>query len=676
MSQSTDSPESQMSQSSHEHSNSDSNHNSDEEDEGEDSYEGDLDEEMDYDEEEDSEDSESESNVSNLDDESEYSSDEGKDVWKMERRFDDKNDLEEFLKAENCWSYRGIYRSNKGKKTIYRCNKVTRKGPQCEAKLYTLHCIEQMNVEHSDDEQGGNIEQRDDIDIQNIEYYELYRCKSLHTHESLLNKSAKKVSDETKIKIIGMHKNKQAPVTISLSLRADRTIVEQPTLQQIKNIIAVYKNKEHGRNPLTMRQLTDFVNKHTAIPNDEDNAFVVLFERSPSEEKKKFFRYFISTVRLLKMAADAVNIHADSTHKITTEKLPLIVIGSTDVNKKFHFIGFTITSNETANDYEMSFKAVIQGVLQVTGKEFTPNALVCDGDAAIHNGWKKAFNQIDTMIIMCYAHVMSNIHRKYKFVDKKNRELVEADIRMLHKCPDERTFNYGCELFIEKWITTEKEVAQKIEKSFFIKNSNWYIGCCYRTPKTNNSLERFNGEIKQQQTLHKKKPLKIFKNISLTMVEERSRQYIMDKTPFEKELNVSTEMMQIGIEYKKDFKSRPLKLNGETDFFMFCSSINNKITLEDVEAFENAEYENFDEFTMKAFTIWKITFPFDSQKWKESVCTCPEFDNAYMCKHIITIACQIKAFDSTQFTVNYDDEPLFPVVRGRPKRATAPLVKD
>lgn len=69
-----------------------------------------------------------------------------------------------------------------------------------------------------------------------------------------------------------------------------------------------------------MKQLTNFVSKHLSVPEEEDVAFIVNFERSPSHQRNdKFFRLFVTTPRLVHMASNATIIHSDATHKVTTE---------------------------------------------------------------------------------------------------------------------------------------------------------------------------------------------------------------------------------------------------------------------------------------------------------------------------------------------------------------------
>lgn len=256
---------------------------------------------------------------------------------------------------------------------------------------------------------------------------------------------------------------------------------DQPTKRQVRAVIDNFKNDQYGKEPLTMSQLTEFVEMNMKIPNEQDKTFILSFERSPSTDPNKYFRFFLTTRRLLQMASMAKNLHADATHKVTLEKLPLIIVGSTDMSRRFHLIGYTVTSNETANDYKFIFNSIRVGVAKITGQVYNPSFLMADADPAIHKGFKESQFDNDITIMMRYAHVMDNVERKYKF--KGNKLLVLADLRILHKSPDYRTFHAGCDLFMKKWIDKEGDAVKKLEKSFFAKNYNWFIGGLRRISK-------------------------------------------------------------------------------------------------------------------------------------------------------------------------------------------------
>lgn len=425
-----------------------------------------------------------------------------------------------------------------------------------------------------------------------------------------------------------------------------------------------------------MNDLVDFVDKYKYDPNkDEDTPFVVKFERSASSDPNRMFRYFVSTGRLLPMASEAKVLHADATFKTTTEKLPNIIIGSSDANGQFHVIGLQVTSHETGQAYECAFNAVKEGTKLITGKEIEPEYLMCDADAAIHNGFKAVFGD-KPVVMMCFTHVISNVQRKYKFNDEKNRNAFLNDIRSLHLCSDKSKFDQGFDLMKKKWISVESDVVKRFEKSFVDKNFNWFLGAGPRVPKTNNLLERFNGTMKQFQTLYQKKPLKQFLISSLRIVAERSQEYRLDKDEFSANLKISNDQIRKGCEFNVSFFSTGEQNNdGEIECFSFAKNPRQPITVAEVEEWQNAVYNTFDEFAQNHYKIWKTTFPEHDQQWQEAKCTCQQFDDDYMCDHIISIVHQLSVIEKPE--ENYDDTPLFQVKIGRPaKSSKKPLSTD
>lgn len=591
--------------------------------------------------------------------------------WNFERQFDSKVELDEFLASEGCWSIRDSQRTANGLKVIYRCILTKKVGEQCASGLYTLQ-------KFVSDNEGTDSDEDDKV------IYLVYRKSTEHTHETSTNK-ATKLKKAVHDKIIASHGDGKMPMTIFYDIIDDETIPvgDRPTHRQVVNAIQNYKKKTFGTQPITMRSLSDFVYPLMDFPETEDDAFVLNFIRSPSNQREnKFFTIIITTPRLLRNAANLQNIHADGTMKITTEKLPLIVIGSTDMNQHFHLIAIAVTKFQNADAYGFAFNAIKYGAKHFVDVDIEPTALICDADPAIPLGFGHAYDKQQVTVIMCYAHVMGNVQRKYSFKDsKKNKEPLKDDLRVLHRSPDERTFDIGCALFVAKWKSKEKEVVRLLEKSFFKKNKNWYIGCKPRAPKHNNALERFNGTMKMHQTVYRKKPLQQFLPKAFKIVRQRSKEYLKGKQEFQTEIPITKELMKSGKDCKKSYVFGDKKTNGDRDFFVFASEEEKEITEDDVDAFQNSNYTNFEKFKKEAFKIYTITFKDDINDWKLATCTCPAFDQQFMCKHIISIAYELGALNDSSgedddLASDYDDEPLFTPTRGRPKRPGPALELD
>lgn len=133
-----------------------------------------------------------------------------------------------------------------------------------------------------------------------------------------------------------------------------------------------------------------------------------------------WFRYFVTTRRLLRNAVEGTNFHADATYKMVFHGYPLIIVGVTDLERRFHLIGMTLTTNERAGDYEFTFKCIKSTVEALYKKNIEPKALICDGAKAILNGFKNAFPDTAGTMIMCWFHVVLNFS-KVKLNDEGNR---------------------------------------------------------------------------------------------------------------------------------------------------------------------------------------------------------------------------------------------------------------
>lgn len=131
----------------------------------------------------------------------------------------------------------------------------------------------------------------------------------------------------------------------------------------------------------------------------------------------------------------------------------------------------------------------------------------------------------------------------------------------------------------------------------------------YRISRDNNALEQFNGSMK--------------------IVQQRSKQYKFEKPTFQADLKITETLMRVGISYKKKYVDT-LNEDGSLDCFVFRGGIDEDISEEDVKAFYEAHYENFDEYAEKSCDIYKIIFPADSSQWKNATCTCAAFDVTYV----------------------------------------------
>lgn len=205
------------------------------------------------------------------------------------------------------------------------------------------------------------------------------------------------------------------------------------------------------------------------------------------------------------------------------------------------------------------------------------------------------------------------------------------------------------------------------------QHPNWYDGCAFRAPKTNNPLERYNRTLKQNETHYQKKGLIQFKNDMLDIVNRRSLRYTAKKKPLVVQKEVTLEK-QNSIQYAK--LNKPFLLEkvpgGACIYIPVMGNDQREVTEDDIARYETPNYTSFDDFAKNGFKLHRIQFSNDTNRWlMNTECTCPCFAKFFMCKHIVSFATLMKLPGSP----DKGDEIIKAVKRkpGRPKKVGTAL---
>lgn len=556
-------------------------------------------------------------------------------VWILEKIFANAAECSKFIESENCWKKGKHLILAKGEKQEYRCAKVKKRGAQCTAGMHTLYNYEPNNPQ-----------------------VKLFRKNLVHNHENSTNQVFK-LDEDLKQIIIDLYDAGDKFKGILYQLR-QMDLDIQPRDTQVQTVITEHRRKVFGNMKADIKDFEDFCEKNNAIPDDEDQAFVVNFQRSAVGANDKWIRMFVSTKRLLKMSLDATCLHVDGTYKTNSQHFPLIVLGTSDKARHFHLVGLVLAKRETNDDYHFAFESMKKGMMAVSGRIIHAKALISDAAPAIFIGYQKSFDH-ETIRVMCWFHVMFNV-KKYKFNSQINRKKVKEDLHNMHVIYDEKIFDEAAKLFVKKWIEDEQDFVQMFENSFIKQNKNWFYGVSHQTPIHNNHTESFNSSLKVHQTHWERKTLSEFKVRMLEIMSQRSKEYVMDKVHFVPEVPITPKVENKGYDYSistKKFihkKVEPeediVEINTETDveaekdaeiykFYALASGSKRRdITEEVVDDFLNTDwssFENFDELIAASQEIHCVTIDTSSNDWKTAKCTCPAYAEEYICKHVMAL---------------------------------------
>lgn len=317
--------------------------------------------------------------------------------WKRDRLLTNEQEIDNVINKENFWSFHYSNISAEGRKLYYRCNKVKLRGKQCDAGIFLLYDAASNDVI-------------------------LFRCTSEHTHEEI--KSHKpKISFDVQQEIQRLFNLKLKPKGILEALNEKQFPV--PTMVQLRNFLTKIKKEKYGGTTISLGELEQWCLEscQNKLNLDMDAPFVVSYEVDYNEDlddEKDIndngtkFRFFISTRRLLNIASHARNIHADATYKLVWQGFPILIIGTTDLDRHFHPFGLAVCTNEEKQDFKFVFQTLING-LEMINKETTKiEVLIADSANAIRNAFQEIFGE--KQMIMCWAHVHRNVTKKVLFV--------------------------------------------------------------------------------------------------------------------------------------------------------------------------------------------------------------------------------------------------------------------
>lgn len=528
--------------------------------------------------------------------------------WVFQFQFSNMKEAEEFVSAENTWSRKFTRTTEEGQKRFYRCNKVKKKGPQCAAELYLLFDCKSNDVL-------------------------VYNIDAEHTHDEIGARGCG-IDEITKMEINRLSSLRLKPKAI-LSALENMEGIKLPTKMQLNNYLNDRRRSNLGQSTIKstihLGELENWINEHTAIPEDENETFVMKHLIFKNDQPN--FRFVLTTIKLLKFAHSCDVIHADAIHKLIWQGFPVLIVGATNRNREFFPICLAVSTNEQEDDFQMIFSALKEKIRSIFDQDFQPKVLVCDSSQAIKNAFLRVFGS-DTTVRVCWTHAKRNILKKVEqTIEKTTRKDVLQDFDALHNAPSGEVFNAASRAFIAKHAT-HTAFIDYFEQQWLIENPNWFLGAATPSPVTNNALESFNKTIKDHNTLRERFSLSHFLAVVSEMVTQWSNQ-ISDTLPVTLKFDLQ-EWTEGYLWAKKNVEIKILSSDATNSVYLAPSE--STIRIKDTNtAYES--WQTFDEYRERNFAFWRIELP--RAEWTNGTCTCPQFFKKYMCKHILGLAIRL-----------------------------------
>ncbi|KAF9758301.1 hypothetical protein NGRA_3148 [Nosema granulosis] len=543
--------------------------------------------------------------------------------WVKEMVFNTATEAKQAVIKENQWSYHYTNTTVEGKKKFFRCNKVKFRGKQCDA------CIHLLFSSTSDE-------------------VILYRDKSDHTHDKIQEKSSI-ITNEVKEAIKELFELKLKPKAILEVLHERRMAV--PSIGQLNNFLRSMKTEKLGPTTISLGEIEQWcIESSKTIPESDDTPFVASYQviydvddRNESDDddmNDNKFRFFVTTKRLLQMASRSKKIHADATYKLVWQGFPVLIIGTTDLDRHFHSFGIAVCSNEKTQDFTFVFRGLQEGIQKLGFEEINPDVLIADGADSIRNAFQDVFGE--KPMVMCWAHMRRNVVKKIEsMVDKMEQEDLVNDIEALQLAQSERIFTKAANLLIKKWSSRQPNFIEYFQSEWLKSHNAWYEGVRHFTPSTNNALEATNRVIKDENTFRERLPLSRFKVLALEIVEKWSKSYERGLKKYSDQQTISLDLWTNGYQWVKSNKSiLSTEYHDSIEYFIPAGGVTT-IANSDIDVMNKLKWYTFDQYFKKAFNVWSVTLPIDKLKWSDGVCNCPAFFKKFMCKHVVGMAIRL-----------------------------------
>lgn len=521
------------------------------------------------------------------------------ELWTFVQEFDNLDKAVKVVEEEDTWSFHYYNKSEGGVKKYYKCNKLNNQNPQCSAKIFLSFGKASDSVY-------------------------LYKTVADHNHDK---------KDECSSKH-GMNDSVEKELDNQLRLKTEPT----ETIEKLNKI--THSEVLPAESAINLEELEAWILSHTELSFDRHEPFVISHQIDSDDGMKTTYTFVISTKHLIEIAKGASVLHLDSRYKIIWQGFSVFVCGTTDQNQRFHPLCLVVASREEKEDFKLIFEGFKKRIQECHESIWSPKVLVCDGRKSMQDAFFEVFGE-DVVVRVCWVSTRNQIEEKLENInDELKREEILQDIEVLHLITDANMFHAAASAFMIKY-DDELEFIDYFKEHWLQQNCNWFLGAAANSPATNNALEYFHNEIKDDEMRLKECALvPLFLETAEEIVNEWSLKYCRNP-----EENAVAQVPSINL---KDWRESYIWAKTIKEVTKSCHSDEN-YTYYSVPADQGKlciftqPWETLDEFEIQHFSQWIVAIP--NGIAKHGKCSCPTYNMMYKCKHVLGLAIHLKYVD-------------------------------
>lgn len=381
-----------------------------------------------------------------------------------------------FVQNEKTWSKINCHTTKIGEKHYYRCNVVKRKSAvKCPANMYLLYSKFDETVS-------------------------LFMTKEDHKHDNC-TLATQVIEDHVKGIIIDLVESnvKCKDIFKELSKRNLRL----PTESQLRTFIRSINAHNSAPDPVSITEIRLFLEQNETVPEDEHEPFIANYSLEENGSSGAF-RFFITTKKLLNYSLDLkTHVCLDTNHKLIWQGFPIFVVGSTDMENRFHCFGLCVASGEDEDVFNFIFQTLQATITQLFFTAYEPTVLVCDPNADLQTAFVQTF---EGKMLLCHESVFKVIAKKIGNLKIKSiKKNILEDLKMLQLSTSDNVFHVGVRLFCEKY-SDYSDFVHYFKTHWVAKNSNWYEGFkgFEAIPMSNSAMQTFVGDLRRRSLIRER----------------------------------------------------------------------------------------------------------------------------------------------------------------------------
>lgn len=330
----------------------------------------------------------------------------------------------------------------------------------------------------------------------------LYLTKEDHKHDNC-DLASQVIQGELKEIIMSLVERGIKCKEILKELEKTQTIL--PTEGQLRSFLRSLHVQRCEPENISITNLRLFLEQNQTIPDDENQPFISNYYIEENDQTGSF-KFFITTKALMNFALNIKShICLDTNHKLIWQGFPILFVGSTDLENKFHCFGICVSSSEDDSTFTFIFQTLQSTVTQIYYSTYSPGVLLSDPNEDLQTAFVQTFE--NGKLYLCYESVFKMISKKIdslKLTKTMKKDIID-DLKILQLSTSDNVFHVGVRLFCEKYNNFQ-DFIHYFRTFWVVKNSNWYEG--YKgyenIPMSNSAMQAFVTEIKRKNLIRER----------------------------------------------------------------------------------------------------------------------------------------------------------------------------